>query len=67
MCVYIGNPNPTRHLDNHHSKIEEFERKLYTLRFVHPGREPLKCHGIILQTNVTGQAYVLNAWDSLAQ
>ena len=30
-CVYIGNPNQTRHLGDHHRRIEVIERERYTL------------------------------------
>lgn len=30
-CVYIGNPNQTRHLGDHHRRIEMLERERHTL------------------------------------
>lgn len=30
-CVYIGNPNQTRHLGDHHRRIEILKRERHTL------------------------------------
>ena len=32
-CVYIGNPNQTRHLGDHHRSIAVLEQELHTLPF----------------------------------
>ena len=32
-CVYIGKPNQTRHLGDHHRRITVLEQKLLTLPF----------------------------------
>ena len=37
--VYIGNPNQTRHLGDHHRRIEVFEQKLHTLLILIKGED----------------------------
>lgn len=36
-CVYIGNPNQTRHLGDHHRRIKVRERERHTLLIVLKG------------------------------
>ena len=48
ICVYIGNPNQTRHLGDHHRKIKVLEQGRHTMlisswtRVLLPSRPPLR-------------------------